>query len=251
MTLAISPTAVICQQPDSNSSSPVARPASRLDGSQRRTGPGRARPRPSGARGFTMAELLATIAIIGILAAASQPVFVRLMRDNRVRAAATNVADLYRTARARAMGRGSCVCVRWEQGHAQPTAADPAGHFTMREAIMGGAGNCAPMAAPNCVTTDWAANSTNSRFVMSFDERAPRYEPAQAGFVDPDNNATAHSEVCFSPRGRAFVRYAAAGAFTTLTGVARVEITNTTTSMTRQVIIPPTGAARVVSRVGP
>ena len=190
------------------------------------------------------------MAIIGILAAAASPVFVRLMRDNRVTSAATNLADVYRTARARAMGRGSAVLVRWDPAHALPSAADPAGHVTMREAISGGANaDCAPLPAPNCLGTNWAANSTTSKFVMSFDERTKQYQPALASFLDPAGTAQGANavDICFTPRGRTFVDYHGGVGFQPLLGVARIEVKNTTTSFVRQVVIPPNGVARVVT----
>ena len=190
------------------------------------------------------------MAIIGILAAAASPVFVRLMRDNRVTSAATNLADVYRTARARAMGRGSAVLVRWDSAHALPSAADPAGHVTMREAISGGANaDCAPLPAPNCLGTNWAANSTTSKFVMSFDERTKQYQPALASFLDPAGTAQGANavDICFTPRGRTFVDYHGGVGFQPLLGVARIEVKNTTTSFVRQVVIPPNGVARVVT----
>jgi prepilin-type N-terminal cleavage/methylation domain-containing protein len=198
-------------------------------------------------RGFTMAELLAALAIIGIFAAAASPVFVKLMRDNRVSSAATNFADLFRTARARALGRGSAMLVRWETAHATPTTANPAGLLTVREAIVGTGGDCAPMPAPNCSGTDWGEASTTSKFVMSFDARTRQYQPNAATFRSPADDEEAVAEICFTPRGRTFIRYSKDGAFEALAGVPRIEVVNTATSFRRQVIVPPNGMARVVT----
>jgi prepilin-type N-terminal cleavage/methylation domain-containing protein len=194
-----------------------------------------------------MPELLAALAIIGIFAAAASPVFVRLMRDNRVSSAATNFADLFRTARARALGRGSAVMVRWEAAHDQPTAANPAGLLTVREAIVGTGVGCAPMPSPNCLGTTWTEASTNSKFVMSFDSRTRQYQPNAATFYDPAGAAQDTVEICFTPRGRTFVRYSKTGTFDALAGVPRIEVRNTATSFTRQVVLPPNGMARVVT----
>src|SRR5262245_51449056 len=68
----------------------------------------------SGARGFTLVEMLTVIAMIGILAVAASPIFVNMMRDRRINRAGMNIADYYRTARTRALGRGMPVLVRWK-----------------------------------------------------------------------------------------------------------------------------------------
>ena len=119
----------------------------------------------------------------------------------------------------------------------------------MREAIAGGGTSCAPSPASSCFGTDWTDAGPTSKYVMAFDERQAQYQPSQAAFVDPDGNAVAYAEICFTPRGRTFVRYAAAGTFVPLTGVPHIAVTNTTTSLVRQVLLPPNGVARVVSRI--
>jgi type IV fimbrial biogenesis protein FimT len=192
-----------------------------------------------------MAELLGVVAMIGVLAAAAAPMVVKMTRDKRVQSAAYQVASLYRTARARALGRGSAVLVRWDANHAQPTSANPHGHFSIREAIDAATG----LPAPSCQLTNWTEASTSSRFVAAFDERATTYKPAEARFFDPTDAEKGYADVCFSPRGRTFVRYAPADAFAALTGVPRVEMKNTSTAFIRQVVIVPNGVARVVGRV--
>lgn len=201
-------------------------------------------------RGFTIVELLTVIAVIGILVAAAAPSFVSLLRDRRVDDAARNIADLYRRARARAMGRGSAVMVRWDASAALPTNANPAGRFTMKEAVAGAAGPFSPfLPVSNCVGTNWADGADQNLFVKSFDDRRSRYSPAQASFVDPTGNALGYVEMCFTPRGRTFIRLAPAGAMAPVNGVPRIEVTNTVDQATRAVVLPPTGGARIVRRI--
>jgi len=195
-----------------------------------------------------MAELLTVVAIIGILSVAAAPSFVRIMRDRRVNNAAQQFADMYRTARSRAMGRGSATLVRWNENANLPTPTNRDGRMVMREAIMG-AGQGALLPSTSCFATNWATNSTTSRFVTSFDDRWERYDPAAAAFQSAGGAPVTYAEICFTPRGRTFIRYAPNGAFTPLSSVPRVEVRNTKSTMRRYVIMPPNGVARVIKRI--
>ncbi len=206
----------------------------------------RRRRQRSRQRGFTIVELLTVIGVIMILSAAAAPSFVRLMRDRRVNAAAIEVADMYRVARTRAMGRGAAVMVRWNQAALLPSAAFPDGHFAMREATIG-AGAGAALPTSSCFAPDWSDASTTSRRVRSFDERAPQFNPAAATFHLPNGTVEAYAELCFTPRGRAFIRFDPTAAFTPLTGVPRLDVVNLSTQLRRRVLLPPSGIARVVT----
>lgn len=197
-----------------------------------------------------MAELLAVLGVIGVLAAAASPTLVRVMSDKRVSSGGDHIAELYRTARSRSMGRGSAVVVRWNSAQPPPTDVSPAGHFTVREAIQGTADDFRLQPVSRCLGTDWRDAATTSHFIAAFDERWRQYQPSVARFIDQDGNAQDYAEICYSPRGRTFIRYDAGAAFVPLNGVPRVELTNTRTSYVRHVVVPPNGAARVVTRVG-
>src|SRR5688500_11028421 len=90
------------------------------------------------ARGFTLVELVAVVVIIAIVAALAMPSITSRLRDRRIQQAAQTVAQLYSTARMRAMGRGAAVLVRYN-----------AGDFELREAIRGATvetdANCRPL----------------------------------------------------------------------------------------------------------
>jgi len=199
-------------------------------------------------RGFTLAELLTVVAIIGILAAAASPSFVRLMRDRRVSDAAQQMADMYRGARARAMGRGSAIVVRWNAAASMPTQANPAGHLTMREAVLG-SGVGALLPSTSCAATSWLDTSATSRYVMAFDERRKRFEPSAAVFQTAQGGTLPYVEICYTPRGRTFIRYTAAGNFLPLASVPRIQVANTTTALRRYIILPPNGVARLVTKI--
>jgi type IV fimbrial biogenesis protein FimT len=180
-----------------------------------------------------MVELLAVVMIAGALAAAASPMFVQMIRDRRVARAAGEVSGMYSLARARALGRGNAVMVRW-------TAS--AQRIEVREAVLADA--LRPALVPRCAGVDWES-AAQSRPVADFRAGAAPYELAALDFLDEAGGAQAASEVCFTPRGRTFIRQSGAGAFAPMTGVARVRVTNTNTGLVRAVMIPPSGAARI------
>lgn len=203
-------------------------------------------------RGFTMVELLAVIAVVGLLAAASAPSFIHFLRDRRVADAGAEIANTFRYARARAMGRGTAVDVRYRLAPDALDALDPANpnaRLVVREAILGGLTNQARLGTPNCLGTDWSSGGTNSMFIAMFDERRPRYEPASLQFRDPANAVVAGDvDICFTPRGRVWVNYDGGG-FNPIAGVPYIDVLNADSGMLRRVIIPPSGAARLITEI--
>lgn len=196
-----------------------------------------------------MVELLAVLVIIGIMTAAAAPGFVRLLRDRRVNDAAVQMRDIFRVARARAMGRGSAVVVRWNFAAPMPTDTNPAGHLTVREAVVGAGGPSPTLPSTSCFGTNWADTSNNSRFVMAFEDRRKRFEPTQARLLSPTGSPLPYAEMCFTPRGRTFWRTVPTGVFVAANGVPRLEVINPTSTMRRYVLLLPNGASRVVTEI--
>lgn len=175
------------------------------------------------------------IVMIGAMAALASPLFIDVLRDRRVGQGATQAAEVYRLARARALGRGAAVMVRWTAG---PGPGE--GSLVMREAIQGGANG--PLPTSNCTTTDWATASTDSRAVTHLDFRTGSFGLAEFSMADASGPIAA-SEFCFSPRGRTFYRTTAG--WSPLADVPRLTVRNTRTSAIRVVYVPPNGAARL------
>lgn len=197
------------------------------------------------ARGFTLMELMAVTILIAVLAAAAAPSFINVVRDRRVQRAATTIMETYRLARMRALGRGAAVLVRWTDG----VGAAGGGLLEVREAITPIANGAVP--DPSCLPLGrWVNNSTTSRAVGSFQPGA--YELTDATFIDVDANGNdtapmTVAEICYSPRGRTWIRFASDGAtsFTPLNRVPRFDVKNTKSSAIRKVLLPPNGVTRL------
>jgi prepilin-type N-terminal cleavage/methylation domain-containing protein len=191
-------------------------------------------------RGFTLVEMLAVIAMIGILTVVASPIFIDMMRDRRINRAAMNIADYYRTARSRALGRGMPVLIRWDANAGLKQQSS--GVLSILEPVV----LDYPSVNTSCVAIDWT--DTNVAYTYSqFDVGDGHYERADVSFIDDTGATRAKADVCFSPRGRTYLR--TTGVFTELTGVPTFKVVNSKaaggTGLVRTVFIPPNGVARL------
>lgn len=197
--------------------------------------------------GYTMVELMIVVIIIGVVAALTIPNITRRMKERRASEAAQRVALLYQTARARAMGRGAAVLVRYSQPSQQ-------GAFEMMEAQRGvttGAG-CQTLPVSSCSDTDWnvpALQQFNSLTSLDFGRRS-EYENVYVSMLVSNTNQ-GFVDVCFTPMGRTFVRTNAGLGFSTMNGVYRAQVqrkegsTVLSEGRTRTVMVLPNGSARL------
>jgi type IV fimbrial biogenesis protein FimT len=180
-----------------------------------------------------MMELLAVLVIIGILAAVASPSFVDVMRDRRVNRSAQAIAELYRMARARSMGRGGAVMVRWNSTGG--TGSTP--FFEVYEAITS-ATDAVPVSS--CMV-GFSASGFSQR-IATLQPTLGYFSLANVSFI----GGATRQDVCFTPRGRSFSRALPTDAFTPMLSVSEINVVNSKTSLSRRVFVPPNGAARLL-----
>jgi len=202
--------------------------------------PGGARsgwPRSGGTRsegGFTLVELMVVVVIISVIAALATPGIMARVDNYKARSLAEQLAATYRLARLRAMGRGSAVVVRFDEGT-----------ITVLEGIKGSAAvaaGCQNLPAPSCTTP-----ATRFDVLGTLNQTIESYDSQGAGSYTVTSALGTWSDVCFTPLGRAYTRTAVATAFTQLLTPTTLSVSASSGGLTRQVVVLPSGTARVIA----
>jgi type II secretory pathway pseudopilin PulG len=186
-------------------------------------------------------ELMVVVMIVGILAAMAIPTIGGRLRERRSSEVAIRIAQLYRQARLRAMGRGSAVMVSYSSGV-----------FTMREAIRRPTAanlNCVGEPSSSCTAIgQWTAGQENVTYMTlgTFDTAIrSAYSDVSIKRGAPATASDLYLDVCFTPIGRAFQRTAANQTLAPMAGVATYTVDRGTGSLTRTVAVLPNGIARL------
>jgi type IV fimbrial biogenesis protein FimT len=215
------------------------------------------------ARGFTLIEMLAVLAMMTVLIYTATPGVIGLMRDRRVNRAAMQIMDRLRRARTMAIGKGQPIVVRWNASgyHAVIDSTAGTGGIQIWEPIVTTAttsstnlnapgGVYAPVYG-SCLQTAWFTAQT--QMVDNFDIQTGLYNYTAVTFQD-DTGATqvAYADFCFSGTGRMYLRTVPGGTFHAVLGVPSFAVFNLQTNPgmllninTRYVYAPPNGAARM------
>lgn len=193
---------------------------------------------------------MVVVVIIAVLAVIAVPAFTARFRQQRVVRAAQDIAEVYRTARTQALGRGAAVVVTYTPG------ANGAGTVDLLEGVEGDVAAtaaetaaCGNKPSRGCVTNNWgnilaAPNVGTARRIYLF--KPPKSVTTTAAVGAAAVASGTPFSVCYSPSGRTFVNTAGTwtpASWTVLNTVLDLSVAGE--GRTHRVVVLPNGTARL------
>lgn len=193
---------------------------------------------------------MVVVVIIAILAVIAVPLFAQRFRQQRVLQSAQTIADVYRGARARALGRGAAIVVTLTpDGAGEGTVDVLEGVQGTDAANTAQTANCDNLPTRGCLTNNWTplapgATVGTARVVTNVAVPADVTTGAAVGATAV--SAGTSVSVCFSPGGRAYVN--TTGVWTpvswaALNTVLAIDVSGQ--NRTHRVVVLPNGTARI------
>jgi len=220
---------------------------------------------------------MVVVILIGILTVMAMPTMAEAHFSARTLDDATKIAELYRSARTRALGRGAAMLVQGASANAYNTfngtpsnASGGLGVFFLYEAqvaITGIAGSGllplppgSPLSSCGAPTTVWPTiiASASSSLLNEVNMNTSAETDAQIwSIINDSTGPQTTTSLCYTPLGRTYYQPVAAPVFTPGAGllhgelqisVQRSGLGGPVSGLTRTVIIPDSGATRIVSQ---
>jgi prepilin-type N-terminal cleavage/methylation domain-containing protein len=222
------------------------------------------------AGGFTLIELMVVVILIGVLAVMAIPAMTTAQIDRRAYNDAILVAELFREARTRAMGRGSAeMILMTSPGSA---AGGDRGTFQLWEGQVMAALSILPVGSPMSTCgfpTVWPALAATPGTVLAAGATAQLVDGVNLnGTIESQDqiwttitgpggvNMSSGAYMCFTPLGRTYFTAGNGGtnfvAGTPFLGELQISVQRALggvhVGITRTVVVPNSGATRIVSK---
>ena len=155
-------------------------------------------------KGFTLVEMMVTVAIVAILAAIAFPSFSYVLRNNRVRTQANDIISAFNLARNEAItrSRGVSVCAA-DTRNGVPTACGAADDWNYGWIVFVDDTATGAPGTLGTVLRSWTANEKNS-FVADGDVTYVRFNPRGEAQLDDEVTFTLKpSDNCRNQQQRA------------------------------------------------